>query len=263
MTQRSILAGINQTIIIKAGGSVTVKGQEGERILADGTGGWPWIAVEGRKSPAAVRAIGEHVLFDVRINFPSASGREDKEVIEVQMGGSGTYAVPFESNVKVYAGKDIYVQAIQGQVDAYAGLNLTGVTFPMGNASAGGSMDVDCQTITGNDVIFGAGNDLRFHVSKLTSARLRVKDIGGYWEARIGEGERSVYLRSGGDVTLVTDQKVKAPPAQLCFGKDRKTSLSRTNACSQNCLAHAGQFVFLNHPEQSPGWVKSTHPADQ
>jgi hypothetical protein len=80
-------------------------------------------------------------------------------------------------------------------------------------------MSLDCQTILGTDVIFGAGGDLRFHIADLTSARLRVKDLGGYWEARIGEGERAVYLKCGGDVTLVTDQKVEALPPDYILGK--------------------------------------------
>jgi hypothetical protein len=51
---------------------------------------------------------------------------------------------------------------------------------------------------------------------------LRVKDIGGYWEARIGAGEKSVYLKSGGDVTLVTDQKVEEQPPEFILGKIEK-----------------------------------------
>src|SRR6185503_10267341 len=125
MTQRSILAGTNQTIIIKVGGSVTVKGQEGGRILAEGTGG---LTVDRRSESEIGRAraaIGEHVLFDVRIKLPNLQEKKaSDEVIEVQMGGSGEVLVPFQSNIKVYAGKDIFVRAIEGQVDAYAGLNL-------------------------------------------------------------------------------------------------------------------------------------------
>jgi hypothetical protein len=64
----------------------------------------------------------------------------------------------------------------------------------------------------------GAGRDLRFHVADLTSVRLRVKDIGGYWEARIGDGEKSVYLKSGGDVIFVTDQAVEALPPNYILG---------------------------------------------
>jgi len=39
MTQRSILAGKNQTIIIKVGASVTVKGHDSDMVIA-GTKTW-------------------------------------------------------------------------------------------------------------------------------------------------------------------------------------------------------------------------------
>jgi hypothetical protein len=225
MTQRSIFVGKNQTIVIKVGGSVTVRGQAGERLSAE-TGGVGGLSVEQRSESEIGRAraaIGDHVLFDVRIKIPTVTEKKKEEVIEVQMGGSGKVLVPFESNLKVYAGKDIDVQDIQGQVDAYAGLNLhLQSVYRLGNASAGRSMDIDCQTLAGNDVTFGAGSDLRFHIDDLTSARLRVKDIGGYWEARIGNGEKSVYLKSGGDVTFVTDQEVQALPPNYILGKIEK-----------------------------------------
>jgi hypothetical protein len=148
-------------------------------------------------------------------------------VIEVQIGGSGEVLVPFVSNLKVYAGKDIHVHGIKGQVDAYAGLNLDVLdVYRLGNASAGGTMIIDCQTMLGKEVTFGAGNDFRFYVADLSSARLRVKDIGGYWEARIGGGERSVYLKSGGDVTFVTDQKVEPLPPNYILGKIEKPARS-------------------------------------
>ncbi len=222
MTQRSILAGKNQTIIIKAGGSVTVKGQEGDRLLVEAKGG---LTVERRSESEIGRAraaLGERVLFDVRLKLPSSM---NDEVIEVKMGGSGEVLVPFESNIKVYAGKDIDVQGIQGRVDAYSGwrLNLQGVAR-LGIASAGWTMNIDCRTIAGKDVTFAAGSDLRFHVAELTSALVRVKDIGGYWEARIGEGEKSVYLKSGGDVTFVTEQKVEPLPPDYILGKIERPS---------------------------------------
>lgn len=224
MTQRSILVGTNQTIIIKVGASVTVKGQEGERILADGTGGLTMDRRSESEIGRARAAIGEHVLFDVRIKLPNLKEKKGSdEVLEVQIGGSGEVLVPFESNIKVYAGNDIDVQGIKGQVDAYAGLNLSlQDVYRLGNASAGGAMNIDCQTMTGKDVTFGAGDDLRFHIADLTSARLRVKDIGGYWEARIGGGEKSVYLKSGGDVTFVTDQTVEPLPPNYILGKIEK-----------------------------------------
>lgn len=220
MTQRSIPIGKNQTIIIKVGGSVTVKGHEGDLLVAETTS-FGGLAVERRSESEIGRAraaIGEHVLFDVRLKLPGSRGSD--EVIEVNVGGSGKVLVPFETNMKVYAGKDIDVQDIRGQVDAYSGLNLNlKDVYHLGNVSAGGNMDIDCQTMTGKEVTFGAGRDLRFHVADLTSARLRVKDIGGYWEARIGGGEKSVYLKSGGDVTFVTDQKVEPLPPNYILGK--------------------------------------------
>ena len=226
MTQRSILAGKNQTIMIKAGASVTVKGYEGDLVTADTKGMWG-LTLERRSGSQIGRAraaIGDHVLFDVRIKVPSplrpfVGAEGEEEVIEVQMGASGEVLVPYESNLKIYAGKDIDVQGIRGQVDAVSGLGLKLQDVQsLGNVSAGRAMDIDCQTMIGKDVTFGAGSDLRFHVADLTSLRLRVKDIGGYWEARIGEGEKSVYLKSGGDVTFVTDQKVEPLPPNYILG---------------------------------------------
>jgi hypothetical protein len=234
MTQRSILVGKNQTIVIKAGASVTVRGHDSDLVTAE-TKGKSGLTVDRRSKTEIGRAraaIGEHVLFDWRIKLPSPlrpslrsasqsrTGKGDGEVIEVQMGGTGEVLVPFESNLKVYAGKDIDVQGIKGLVNAYSGLNLNlQDVYLLGNASAGRAMNIDCQTMIGKDVTFGAGSDLRFHVADLTSARLRVKDVGGYWEARIGSGEKSVYLKSGGDVTFVTDQKVEPLPPNYILGK--------------------------------------------
>jgi hypothetical protein len=228
MTQRSILAGKNQAIIVKAGASVTVRGHDSDIVTAETEGKWG-VTVERRAAAQIGRAraaIGEHVLFDWRIKVPNlGEKRDEKEVIEVQFGSNGEVWVPFSSNLKVYAGMDIDVQGIQGQVDAYSGLNLTlQNVYRLGNVSSGRVMNIDCQTMLGNDVTFGAGSDLRFHVTDLTSVRLRVKDIGGYWEARIGGGEKSVYLKSGGDVTFVTDQTVEPLPPNYVLGKIEKPS---------------------------------------
>jgi hypothetical protein len=219
MTQRSIFAHTNETIIIKAGGSVTIRGQEGDRLIAEASGfGGLVVERHGESEIGRARAaVGEHVLFDVHLKLPGSS---QNEVIEVKIGGSGEVLVPFESNIKVYAGKDIDVQGLKGQVDAFAGLNLKIMdVYSLGNISAGGSTDVDARTMTGKDVTFSAGRDLRFHVADLTSLRLRVKDIGGYWEARIGSGEKGVYLKSGGDVTFVTDQQVEPLPPNYILGR--------------------------------------------
>jgi hypothetical protein len=226
MTHRTFLAGTNQTIIIKVGGSVTVKGHDSDLIVADTRDKWG-LSIDRRSDAEIGRAraaIGERVLFDLRLKKPVPGG--SKEVIEIQITGSGDVLVPISSSLKVYAGKDIEVQDIRGQVDSYAGLNLKLQNVQiMGTVSAGRAMDVDCQTMIGKDVTYGAGSDLRFHVADLTSARLRVKDIGGYWEARIGDGEKSVYLKSGGDVTFVTDQTVEALPPNFILGVIEKPAL--------------------------------------
>jgi len=193
MTQRSIYAGPKPTIVIKAGGSVTVQGTDGDRVSAQSKSLW------------------------------GLSVTRKKNSVQVQLGGSGEVVVPFAADLKVYAGKDILVQDIQGRVDAFSGFKLAlQAVYCLGNVSAGWTMAIDCQTMADNKATFNAGSDLRFHVQDLTSARIRVKDMGGYWEATIGSGEKSVYLKSGGDVTLVTDQKVQALPPNYILGSIEK-----------------------------------------
>ena len=223
MTQRSILAGLNPTVIIKAGASINVRGVEGDLVTAITEGKWG-LKVEKRSAAEFARAraaVGETVLFDWRFKKPGAESND--EVIEVQLGASGEVQVPFGSNLKIYSGKDIDVQGIRGQVDAFSGLKLNiQNAYCIGTASAGGSMNLNCETMLGDKVEFGAGGDLRFHIHDLTSAQIRVKDLGGFWEAKIGAGEKSVSLKCGGDVTLVTDQKVEPLPPDYVLGKIEK-----------------------------------------
>src|SRR5690349_15009669 len=152
MTQRSILAGKNQTIIIRVGGSVIVKGHDSDLVVAETESKWG-LSMERRSESQIGRAraaVGELVLFDVRLKMPNIGGKSDAEIIEVQIGANGEVLVPYASNLKVYAGKDIDVQDIQGQVDAYAGLSLAlKDVYRLGNVSAGSKMDVDCQTMLG------------------------------------------------------------------------------------------------------------------
>jgi len=222
MTQRSIFAGTNPTVIIKAGASITVRGVEGELVTANTESKWG-LKVEKRKADEFARAraaVGETVLFDWRFKKPGGS---DDEVIEVQLGASGEVLVPFDSNVKIYTGKDIDVQDIRGQVDAFSGFKLNAQHIRcIGAASAGGAMNLDCETMLGDKVEFKAGSDLRFHIHDLTSARIRIKDLGGFWEVQLGEGAKSVLLKSGGDVTLVTDQPVQPLPPDYVLGKIEK-----------------------------------------
>ncbi len=193
MTERSILAGVAPTVVVKAGGSVAVKGYAGERVSAQ-----------------------IHDRWGLQV-------KAEKDKIEVQMGGSGEVLVPIGASVKVYAGKNAQVEGVNGAVGVCAGLNLAVIgACWLGHASAGGTMTVDCRALEEKDITLNAGSDLRFHVQELTSARIRVKDIGGYWEARMDGGEVSVYLKSGGDVTLVTDQPVEALPPNYVLGRIEK-----------------------------------------
>lgn len=225
MTQRSILAGLNPTVIVKAGGSVSVRGVESERVSAETTDRWG-LQLEKSKGKdkeigRARAAVGDHVLFDVRLKMPNPEAKTlPEEVINVQFGGGGEVLVPFGANVKIYTGRDIDAQNIQGLVDAYSGgkVSLKNI-YCLGHASAGASMQIDCQTMLAQEAEYKSGGDIRFQVRELTSVRIRVKDLGGYWEGRIGAAEKSVYLKSGGDVTLVTDQAVEALPPNYVLGK--------------------------------------------
>ena len=197
MTQRSILAGTTPNVVIKAGASVSVKGYNDDRVLAETEDRW------GLKA------------------------ERKGDYITVQLGSNGEVSVPLSSNMKIYAGKNIDAQSLKGQVDAYAGLHLTiRDVYCLGHASAGGKMDVDCQTICEEAITYTAGGDLRFHIQSLTNAHIRVNDLGGYWEGRIGDGLISVTLKAGGDVTLVTDQEVLALPPNYILGKIEKPAAS-------------------------------------
>lgn len=230
MTERSMHAGQSPTVIVKGGASVSVRGQETKLVRASTSDRWG-LKIEKhseREIGRARAAIGENVLFDVRLKRPKREpdGRE-QEVIEVQFGGNGELVVPLDSDVKVYAGEDIHVEGMRGIVDAYAGRHIRLLDVRcLGNASAGGSMDLACETMLGTNVEFKAGRELRFAIQDLDNAILQVRDLGGYWEARIGSGEKRVSLKCGGDVTLVTRQKVEALPPNYVLGKIEKPSTS-------------------------------------
>jgi len=225
MTQRFIQAGANPTVIIKAGLDVTVTAVEGERVTAETASRWG-LQLEKKSAAEIARAratIGDFVLFDIHVKNPLRAEEADQEVIEVQIGGSGQVSVPAGASLKVYAGRDIQVSGVSGQVDAYAGWDMALLkVFRVGHASAGRRMELDCQELLASDVEFTAGSDLRFHAERLVSAHIRVKDLGGFWEGQIGAGERQVYLKSGGDVTLVTGEPVEPLPPNYVLGKIEK-----------------------------------------
>jgi len=141
------------------------------------------------------------------------------EAIEVQIGGDGHVRVPFGSDLTVYAGRSAEVRHIQSHVTATAGHDLSVRDVQvLVHAAAGGNLDIDCATLEGDEFKFGAGRDLRFYVHDLTDAKVMIKDLGSYWEAILGTGRLRIWLKAGGDVTLVTDQEVKAQPPQYMLG---------------------------------------------
>ena len=123
MTQRSILAGQAPHVIVHAGGDVEVEGWDSDRITADTEGRWG-LKVERRSESEIGRAraaVGDHVLFDVRLKVPGPLRKNALgDVTAVQIGGSGKVHVPLGSSVKIYAGKNVIVRDIQGRIAVYA-----------------------------------------------------------------------------------------------------------------------------------------------
>ncbi len=228
MTQRSIYAGKNPFVIIKAGTGVTVEGWDSEQVMAETSSRWG-IKVEKKSEAEIARAraaIGSHVLFDVRLNKPAnKENQPPQEVIEVQIGSNGKVLVPLGSRVKIYAGTNAEASDLHGSLAIFAGGSVrVRSVHAMIHGSAGGAFDVECETVDGNEVKLEAGRDLRCYIRDLTSARVVVSDLGGNWEGKIGEGKVTLQLKAGGDVTLVTDQNVEPVPPFNVLGQIEKKS---------------------------------------
>src|SRR5260221_1040815 len=135
VTQRSIQTNHNPAVIIRAGGSVRVEGQETDRVSAHADGHWG-LKLERRG-----------------------------EAIEVSLGLDGDVQVPLESSVKVYTGKSADVRSIRGSVAIYAGLKVfvRGIRTLV-HAASGGAMDFECDNVEGTDIKFSAGGDIRCHI---------------------------------------------------------------------------------------------------
>ncbi|NLG96141.1 MAG: hypothetical protein GX491_02155 [Chloroflexi bacterium] len=190
MTERSIYAGETPNIVIRTGGDAVVKAWDSDRVLAESSSIW-----------------GLQV-------------RRKEGKIEVQLGGSGQVFVPAGSNIGVYAGKSAEIQSVQGTISAFAGLD---VRIHEGNllaqAGAGRSMDIDCQTVVGKELRLNAGRDLRCWFRSLRDVRYLIDDLGGRWETVLGDGGTLIYLKAGGDVTLVTAGEVAGQPPDFILGK--------------------------------------------
>jgi hypothetical protein len=193
MTQRSILAGQHPSITIHAGASVIVRGVEGERVIVSASD-WGGVKLE--------------------------SSHGD---VKVKLGFNGQVEVPFQSNVRVYAGLDGQVEGVSGDVGVVAGKNLViRAAGRLTAASAGWTADIDCEKLSGEDIKLQAGRDLRLAVYSLPGARIRVTDLGGRWEGVIGDGRFRLTIVAGGDAILITDQPVSGVPPDYILGHIEK-----------------------------------------
>jgi hypothetical protein len=108
----------------------------------------------------------------------------------------------------MYAGRDAEAAGVTGSIPvANVGrdLKISGAGS-LGACAAGGSMAVESQRVIGNELKFSTGRHLRCHIHELTNTKLMIKDLGGYWEMNFGEPATQIWLKAGGDVTLVIDE---------------------------------------------------------
>lgn len=227
MTQRSLLAG-QLPILIHAGTDVQVEGWEGDRVQAETDSRWG-LQVERRSESefGRIRAqVGDFTLLDVGLDKNVINGLRnvaDKEVIDVKIHSGGTVLVPFNSVIKIYAGKSVVARNLHGPLDVYAGTNVTVQQVQLlGQASAGHNLDLSCAELIPGDHKFTAGRDLRFDVASLKDVRLMVHDLGGKWQASIGTGETKIALKAGGDVTIITDQELTPQAPAYLLGTIHK-----------------------------------------
>jgi hypothetical protein len=205
MLMRSIELGDAETLIVRAGQNCTVRGYDGDRVLAE-CDNHHW----GMNIRVVVK-VDRFELFRGQWGTPQGTiVKAGDDAIEVNAGGSCTVKVPAHCAVTVYAGRHASVEGVQGPVLVNAGGDVrVTASDALAACNAGGQMTLDAARLAGGDVRFSAGSDLRFHVRDLDDAVVMVNDMGGYWEGVIGDGTDALRLKSGGAVTLVTDRPVR------------------------------------------------------
>jgi hypothetical protein len=236
MTHRTMPVGPTPTIVIR-GNNITVEGWDSDRIQANNDDRWG-VQVEKRKVTAIGReraraAIGDRVLFDISFANPFNPSKRllkdfEGEAIEVRIG-HGQVRVPRGSNVIVYAGHDAEVHHVQGRVVADAGRDLSVHDVQtLVHAAAGGDHNIDCATLGGDEFKFSAGRDLRFFVRDLDDAKVMIREAGTYWEAVLGNGQLKVWLKAGGEVTLITNREVQPQPPYYILGNIERPAPTTT-----------------------------------
>jgi hypothetical protein len=225
MTQRSIHTGKSPTVIVRSGMDAQIEGWDDERVFASTESSWGLTLERGSGSGLgrfrARAAIGGRVLFDVNNHLlKRKTGPETDDAIQAQSGGDVIVRVPYGSAVKVYAGGRVTVRDVRGEVAVYAGGNVEVRDVPdVRDLSAGGGLDLNCAAFDAEAASLHAGGDLRFYAHDLDDATIFVDDLGGPWQAVIGDGRRRVELTAGGDVVLVTDRPVRAGTPDGAMGQ--------------------------------------------
>lgn len=178
MTTRTIIAGENPVVIIRAGGSARIEGSDSDRVTATTESRWG-LKVERR---------GDR--------------------IEVEAGGSCTVRLPFSSEIKVYTSKDAEILDIRNRiaVASVGGYLTIERSNRLAHAQSGRSMNIECEAFETDKIKFEAGGNLRCHIVNLADTQVMIQDLGGKWELGFGSKRRTLQLKCGGDVTLVTDQ---------------------------------------------------------
>lgn len=190
MTQRSLLVGLEPTILIRAGGAVEVQGAAGDRMDAETDSRW-----------------------GLRVG-------QRRGTFTVEIGGDGVVRLPASSNLTVYSGKSATISGVGGRIAIHAGggafLRNTGTLL---HVSAGGLADVEAGQLGAGETRITAGSHLRCAIRQLHNTHVLVSDIGGRWEARSGDGRMRLLLQAGSDVTIVTAQALEPLPPHFILGR--------------------------------------------
>ena len=203
MTTRTITVKGRPAVVIRTGGSACIEGDDSNQVMATTESRWG----------LTVERHGDR--------------------IEVVAGGSCTVRLPFSSEIRVYTGKDAEIRGIQNRIAiASAGGHLTiERSNRLAHAQCGRSMNIDCAEFETDKIKFEAGGNIRCRIANLVDTKVVIQDLGGKWELGFGSKRRTLQLKCGGDVTLVTDQAPDELPE--VFGQIESHPRQQPSAASQ------------------------------